>query len=77
MGLVEERAFGVEDKRVAEVAEQEAIFLCFSTKAKASLTITHSLSLSVSLGLKCVTPLAWLFQHAAWPVQQSKKIAYH
>lgn len=45
MGLVEERAFGVEDKRVAEVAEQEAIFLCFSTKAKASLTITHSLSL--------------------------------
>ena len=36
MGLVEERAFGVEDKRVAEVAEQEAIFfLCFFTKAKA------------------------------------------
>ena len=49
MGLVEERAFGVEDKRVAEAAEQEAIFLCFSTKAKASLT--HSLSLSVSVGL--------------------------
>lgn len=47
MGLVEERAFGVEDKRVAEVAEQEAIFLCFSTKAKASLT--NSLSLSLSL----------------------------
>ena len=45
MGLVEERAFGVEDKRVAEVAEQEAIFLCFSTKAKASLTNSLSLSL--------------------------------
>ena len=46
MGLVEERAFGVEDKRVAEAAEQEAIFfLCFSTKAKASLT--HSLSQSL------------------------------
>ena len=48
MGLVEERAFGVEDKRVAEAAEQEAIFLCFSTKAKASLT--HSLSVGLGLG---------------------------
>lgn len=27
MGLVEEKAFGVEDKRVVEVAEQEAIFV--------------------------------------------------
>jgi len=38
MGLVEERAFGVEDKRVAEVAEQEAIFFVFLFQSK---SFTH------------------------------------
>ena len=49
MGLVEERAFGVEDKRVAEAAEQEAIF--FFVFLDQSKSFTHSLTLSVSVGL--------------------------
>ena len=52
MGLVEERAFGVEDKRVAEVAEQEAIFFfCVSLpKQKLEASLTHSLCVGLGLG---------------------------
>ena len=56
MGLVEERAFGVEDKRVAEVAEQEAIFFCVSLpKQKLEASLTHTLSLcGFGFGKSCL-----------------------
>ena len=53
MGLVEERAFGVEDKRVAEVAEQEAIFFfvfLYQSKSLKLHSLTHSLCVGLGLG---------------------------
>lgn len=55
MGFVEERAFGVEDKRVAEVAEQEAIFFCVSLPKQKLHSLTHSLSLcGFGFGKSCL-----------------------